>query len=89
MFNDEEIDLFLNVGLQPVFFGKIIAGQHMPALIYMMSFTDMESKDPEWQKFSSSEEWATMRVKPEYASTTSNRQSIILIMLLIHKIFWM
>jgi len=78
MFNKEEIDLFLKTGLQPVFFGKILAGQYMPALIYMIALPDMEGRDPAWAGFSSGEEWATMRVKPEYADVVSNIRRIFL-----------
>lgn len=78
MFNKEEIDLFLKVGLQPVFFGKILAGQYMPALIYMVGLPDMAGRDPAWAKFSASEEWAVMRAKPEYANTVSNIRRIFL-----------
>ena len=45
MFNKEEIDLFLSVDIEPVFFGKIIAGQYMPALIYMVAFKDLEAQE--------------------------------------------
>jgi hypothetical protein len=77
MFNSEEITLFLKVGLQPVFFGKILAGEYMPALIYMVGFKDMAERDANWGKFGSSDEWKKLSSKPEYADTVSN----------IHKIF--
>jgi hypothetical protein len=77
MFNSEEITLFLKVGLQPVFFGNILAGEYMPALIYMVGFKDMAERDANWGKFGSSDEWKKMSSKPEYADTVSN----------IHKIF--
>ena len=76
MFNKEEIDLFLSLDLEPVFFGKILAGQYMPALIYMMAFKDMEAQESDWAKFGSSEGWAELREKPEYANTVSNIQSV-------------
>ena len=78
MFNNEEIALFLKVGLKPVFFGKILAGQYMPALIYMVGFNDMPDHDATWSKFSAQEDWNTMRVKPEYADTVSNIHRIFL-----------
>jgi hypothetical protein len=77
MFNSEEIALFLKVGLMPVFFGKILAGEYMPALIYMVGFKDMADRDATWSKFGSSDEWKKLSSKPEYADTVSN----------IHKIF--
>lgn len=72
MFNNEEIALFLKVGLQPVFFGKIMAGQYMPALTYMVGFKDMADRDASWSKFGSHEDWKKMSAKPEYADTVSN-----------------
>jgi len=78
MFNNEEIELFLRVGLQPVFFGKILAGQYMPGLIYMVGFKDMADRDATWSKFGAHVDWNTMRVKPEYADTVSNIRRIFL-----------
>jgi hypothetical protein len=72
MFNNEEIALFLKVGLQPVFFGKIIAGQYMPALTYMLGFNDMTERDATWSKFGSHDDWKKMQAKLEYADTVSN-----------------
>ncbi len=78
MFNQEEIALFLKVGLLPVFFGRILAGVYMPALIYMIGFKDMADHDASWSRFSAHEEWNSMRVKPEYADTVSNIHRIFL-----------
>ncbi len=71
MFNDEELPLFKKVGLHPVFFGQLLAGGYMPALTYMLWFTDMEERDANWQKFGSSSEWNTMKDKEIYANTVS------------------
>jgi hypothetical protein len=78
MFNNEEIELFLKVGLSPIFFGKILAGQFMPALAYMVGFKDMADRDASWNRFSVHEDWNAMRVKPEYADTVSNIRRIFL-----------
>jgi len=78
MFDNEEIALFLKVGLLPVFFGKIIAGQYMPALVYMVGFTDMADRNATWARFGAHDEWNAMRVKPEYADTVSNIRKIFL-----------
>ncbi|MBC8004775.1 MAG: NIPSNAP family protein [Verrucomicrobia bacterium] len=71
MFNDEELPLFEQVGLHPVFFGKIMAGKYMPALMYMLWFTDMNERTENWQKFVTSPEWKTMSGKAIYADTVS------------------
>jgi hypothetical protein len=71
MFNDEELPLFEKVGLHPVFFGKILAGKYMPALMYMLWFTDMNERDANWKKFGESPEWKAMSGKAIYADTVS------------------
>jgi len=71
MFNNEELPLFDKVGLHPVFFGKILAGKFMPALMYMLWFTDMNERDANWGKFGGSSEWKEMSGKPIYADTVS------------------
>lgn len=71
MFDNEELPLFDKVGLHTVFFGKILAGKLMPALMYMLWFKDMDERDANWKKFVDSAEWKAMQSKPEYADTVS------------------
>lgn len=78
MFNNEEIALFLKIGLLPVFFGKVLSGKYMPALVYMVGFRDMAERDANWKIFGAHEEWIAMRSKPEYADTVSNIRRIFL-----------
>jgi hypothetical protein len=74
----EELPLFEKVGLHPVFFGELLAGRMMPALVYMLWFKDMDERTANWAKFSASDEWKTMRVKEEYADTVSKVRKIFL-----------
>ena len=71
MFNNEELPLFEQVGLHPVFFGRILAGKYMPALMYMLWFKDMDEREANWKKFVDSQEWKTMSGKTIYADTVS------------------
>lgn len=71
MFNNEEIALFDKVDLHPVFFGEILAGPQMPALIYMLWFRNLDERKANWKKFGESPEWNSIKVKPEYANTVS------------------
>lgn len=79
MFNDEELPLFLEVGLNPVFFGTMIAGPFRPSLVYMLHFKDMEERDANWAKFGPHPDWQAMRVKPEYADSVSNIRRTFLV----------
>lgn len=72
MFNDEEFPVFLETGLDPVFFGNLIAGPEMPALAYMVAFDSMEARDANWEKFFEHPEWNRMKALPKYADTVSN-----------------
>ncbi len=78
MFNLEELPLFEEVGLHPLFFGEIVAGQFMPALRYMLWFRNMEEREANWNKFRTSNKWTTMRDKAEYANTVSKVRKIFL-----------
>jgi len=77
MFNDEEIPLFHETGLHPVFFGDMIAGPYRPSLVYMLHFKDMAERDANWKTFVDSPEWKRMVADAKYANTVSN----------IHKVF--
>lgn len=72
MFNVEELDLFYEVGLHPVFFGDQIAGSNRPCLTYMIQFKDMKEHDENWKKFVDSPKWKKMVAKKEYADTATN-----------------
>ena len=72
MFNEGEIDLFLETGLHPVFFGEMVAGPYRPCLTYMLQFRDMEERDTNWKQFIDHPGWKAMSGMEEYANTVSN-----------------
>lgn len=78
MFNDEEIELFYEVGLTPVFFGDMKIGPIMPCLVYMLAFDDMNDRNESWGKFINHPEWNRMKALPKYANTVSNIRKIFL-----------
>jgi hypothetical protein len=78
MFNEGEIDIFLQTGLHPVFFGEMIIGPYRPCLTYMINFKDMEEHDANWKRFSDDPEWKRMSAMDEYANTVSNIRKIFL-----------
>lgn len=78
MFNDEEIALFQKVGLNSVFFGKMLAGKYRPCLVYMLGFENMRERNSNWQDFLKHPEWEAMKNKPEYSNTVSKIRKIFL-----------
>ena len=72
MFNKDELPVFYKVKLNPVFFGQVVAGEHMPCLTYMLTFKDMAERDANWAAFSADTDWKRMSASTEYANTVSN-----------------
>lgn len=78
MFNDEEVPIFKDAGLEPVFFGEMIAGPYRPCLTYMIYVKDMEAHSQGWQNFLKHPDWIRIFKLPEYANTVSNIRSLFL-----------
>ena len=73
MFNEGgEIDLFDRLDFQAVFYGEVISGNTMPNLMYMTTFSDMESHDEHWNTFRTHPEWETMKAIVKYKNTVSH-----------------
>ncbi len=77
MFNEEEIQIFRDCGINPVFFGETIVGSHMPSLIYMSHYPSMDERGKAWSTFGRSEGWQRIKNRPGWSnadivSTVSN-----------------
>lgn len=64
MFNDGEISIFKKTGLDPVFFGEMIAGPNQPCLTYMLAYDSFAAREENWGKFVSHPEWLKLRATP-------------------------
>lgn len=64
MFNDEEIRIFRDVGMAPVFFGEAVAGTRLPHLAYLVGFDDLAARAAAWARFVASLDWARIRGRP-------------------------
>lgn len=68
MFNDRgEIDIFVRLGFQPVFFSETLIGANRPELTYMVSFEDMAAHDAHWKAFGDDTQWKEISIVPDYA----------------------
>jgi len=72
MFNKEEFSIFEDTGFHAVFFGEQVSGPLMPALTYMLSFSSMEERNENWNKFSVHPEWKRVSALEEYAHSVSD-----------------
>lgn len=79
MFNEGgEIALFNRLGFNAVFYAEVLAGSHMPNLMYMTSFDNKASRDEHWKTFSADLEWKRLSSLPEYQHTVSKADILFL-----------
>ncbi len=71
MFDDGEIQLMRDLGMNPVFFGRALAGPNLPHLRYITSGPDLATHLAGWKKFGPDPRWQKMRSDPRYADNTS------------------
>ena len=80
MFNaGGELVLFDELEFNAVFYAEVISGSTMPNLMYMTSFTDMESRVSHWKTFGNSPGWNAIKSKPEYKVKNMNKAVIKLL----------
>ena len=79
MFNvGDEIGLFKRLGFNAVFYSEVIAGSHMPNLMYMTTFNSKEDRDKHWEAFSNDTQWKTLTAKAEFKNNVSHADIIFL-----------
>jgi len=79
MFNKGgEVPLFVRLGFNAVFYAEVVAGSHMPNLMYMTTFSDKASRDAHWKSFTEDAEWNKLKVNPEYQNNVSKNTSFFL-----------
>ena len=79
MFNQGgEIDIFKNLDFNAIFYGRVIVGAHMPNLIYMTSFKNMQERNDRWNKFRDDATWKRISKLPEYAGNVSRNETILM-----------
>jgi hypothetical protein len=80
MFNNGEFEIFKSAGFHPVFFGDTLIGSQMPNLTYMLSFTDMNMLNEQWDIFRNDPAWKKFSTSPRYGyeAIVSNISNLIL-----------
>ncbi len=71
MFNSGEVPVFLDVGIQPVFMGRVLAGPKMPNLTYLTVYDDEASLAKAWKGFGSHPDWQKLRAVEKFKGTVS------------------
>ncbi|XOV93973.1 MAG: NIPSNAP family protein [Bacteroidota bacterium] len=67
MFNTGgEIDIFNRLGFNAVFYGRAIIGNEQPNLVYMTTFSDMDSRNEHWDAFRTDQQWLDLKEVEKY-----------------------
>ncbi len=66
MFEAGEIGVMKEVGLAPVFYGRVVVGGHMPCLMYMTCGEDPAEHKKHWEAFSAAPVWKQLQNDPQY-----------------------
>jgi len=78
MFNSGEVPLMQQVGLNPVFFSRTLAGSQMPNLVYMVSGANLDDHKKHWQAFRDAPVWKNLSADPQYKDNVSKTISVFL-----------
>lgn len=62
-FAGPEIAIFHRVGVFPVLYGSMIAGQHLPNLTYVIPFESLAAREQAWTAFGADDEWIQVRTE--------------------------
>lgn len=73
MFNEgDEIGIFKNINANAVFYSEVIAGSHMPNLMYMTCYENKADRDAHWKAFGSEPAWKKLSAMPGYQHNVSH-----------------
>jgi NIPSNAP len=73
MFNEgNEIDIFKRINANAVFYSEVIAGSHMPNLMYMTCYENKADRDAHWKAFGADAAWKKLSAMPEYQHNVSH-----------------
>ena len=79
MFNaGGEIPLFKRLHFNAVFYAGVLAGAHMPNLMYMTSFDNMAAREQHWKDFSADPFWKKLVAEPQYQHNVSHVDIVFL-----------
>lgn len=79
MFNaGGEINIFTKLNFNAIFYGDVIAGSHMPNLMYLTSFENMQDRDAHWKSFGDDADTKKIFAMDEYKNNVSKADIILM-----------
>ncbi|MDP4290644.1 MAG: NIPSNAP family protein [Bacteroidota bacterium] len=78
MFNESEINIFKQIDSNPVFWGDVISGSHMPNLMYLTTYANKADREDHWKVFKANPDWKKLSAMPEYQKNVSHSDILFL-----------
>ena len=78
MFNNGEVPIFLDSGIQPIFLGQGVLGPQTPNLTYLTVYPNDQARLKAWDTFRSHPDWQVLKVVPKYKGTVSKIDKYVL-----------
>ena len=73
-----EVTIFKDINSNGVFYAQVIAGSHMPNLMYLTTYNSKQDRDDHWKVFSANPQWKELSAMPEYQKNVSKNEQTFL-----------
>ena len=78
MFNNGEVPIFLDCGIQPIFIGQALIGPFTPSLSYLTVYPNEQAREQAWKDFRVHPEWQVLKEVKKYKGTVSKIYKYVL-----------
>lgn len=79
MFNNGEVPIFLDSGIQPIFIGQSLIGPQTPNLTYLTAYPNERARGQAWTKFRNHPDWQVLKEVAKYQGTVSKIDKFVLV----------
>ena len=79
MFNNGEVPIFLDCGIQPILIGQALIGPFTPNLSYLTVYPNEDARKEAWVAFRAHPDWQILKKKPLYQGTVSKIHKYVLV----------
>ena len=79
MFNNGEVPIFLDCGIQPIFIGQGVLGPQTPNLTYLTAYANEQARLEGWDAFRGHPDWNVLKKVAKYQGTVSKIDKFVLV----------
>lgn len=79
MFNNGEVPIFLDCGVQPIFIGQSLVGPQTPNLTYLTVYPSEAARGEAWKAFRTHPDWNVLKKVAKYQGTVSHIDKYVLV----------